>query len=450
MSSEFTRRPSARQQAEYLSNILDSTLPLEVRKHYERILAVHRLLPDGYQSSLPDADQPPPLVPGARRILTTERDPDLDKIPAWGELVADRIADVEQEDIRWLWPLRIPQGKLSVIAGDMGLGKSQLATEMAAVVSTGGCWPDCPGQPVEKGSVIYMAAEDDLADTIAPRLTKAGCDPKMVYNAVTIRRRDGTVLPFSITRDIQPLADKLEQLGDVKLLIIDPVLDYLVGVNDHKDAEVRHALNPLKVLASHYKVAIVIIHHLNKTGGLKALYRAGGAGAFLQVGRMNWLLSEHPFDDDQRTLTWLKVNIAKRTPGLCFRLEDNGIEWDPDTVEWSADDVLRMIYERKYRDSTDGRRGPRAGKCKEVIGQITKLLKDGPMRARDVKRAIVNDAKSASQTYYNGRDKMLELGRLETYREGGVEWLRLPAGVRPQLDLGFTNGDGKAGENGAH
>jgi putative DNA primase/helicase len=96
------------------------------------------------------------------------------------ELITICLADVKAEQIEWLWPNRIPMGKVTLIIGDPGLGKSLLTIYIAAIVTTGNAWPDLPKENANKGSVILLTAEDDIADTVRPRMDAAGADPKKV------------------------------------------------------------------------------------------------------------------------------------------------------------------------------------------------------------------------------------------------------------------------------
>ena len=191
------------------------------------------------------------------------------------------MADVQSEPISWLWPGRIALGKLTLIAGDPGLGKSLLTAFFAAVISKGYTWPleTCPA-PI--GSVVLLSAEDDPADTIRPRLDAAEADCARIHVLQAIRDVDAkgnsTERMFSFKRDLVALEERLSSLPDCKLLIIDPVSAYLDGTDSHNNTDVRGLLAPLAKLATDHKVAVVLVQHLNKSSGVGDVWAMGVCG----------------------------------------------------------------------------------------------------------------------------------------------------------------------------
>ncbi|MBA2352294.1 MAG: AAA family ATPase, partial [Burkholderiales bacterium] len=159
-----------------------------------------------------------------------------------------RVSDVQAVPIRWLWKGRIARGKVSLLAGNPGLGKSQIAVHMAAIVSTGGTWPD--GAECGQGNVIILSAEDDAADTIRPRLEAVGADLTRVFildAIVDSYSADGEECgrAFNLKSDVGKLEAMLSEIGGVALIVIDPVSAYLGDTDSHKNADVRAILSPL-------------------------------------------------------------------------------------------------------------------------------------------------------------------------------------------------------------
>ena len=180
-----------------------------------------------------------------------------------------RVSDVTMESINWLWPGRIAKGKISLIAGHPGLGKSQVTISIAATVSTGGLWP-VDNIPAEVGNVVFLSAEDDIADTLKPRLIASGADTERIEVIQSVRDRNRPRM-FSFTADL----DKLQQLK-ADLLIIDPITAYLGDVDSHNNADIRSVLAPLAELASRQKMAVLCVSHLNKSQNVEAVCRVSG------------------------------------------------------------------------------------------------------------------------------------------------------------------------------
>ena len=142
-------------------------------------------------------------------------------------LVIRCMADIEPEKIEWLWPCRIAIGKQTLIGGEPGLGKSQITAALAAAVTTGGEWP-CNEGRAPRGSVIILSAEDDASDTIRPRLDAAGANVRGVHLISAVRQKDGTGRrSFNLQADLGALENEIAHIGNVRLVIIDPVSSYL-------------------------------------------------------------------------------------------------------------------------------------------------------------------------------------------------------------------------------
>ena len=161
-------------------------------------------------------------------------------------LIVTRASDVQPERIRWLWQDRIPLGKPTVFAGDGGIGKTMLLIMIAACVSRGRTWP-CDEGKAPCGSVVILSAEDDPADTIVPRLIAADADCERVHIVSAVRRDDDKGnRSFDLQTDLQSLEAKLAEIGDVVLVIIDPVSSYLgKGTDSHSNSDVRRVLEPV-------------------------------------------------------------------------------------------------------------------------------------------------------------------------------------------------------------
>lgn len=287
------------------------------------------------------------------------------------------LAGVEPRNIDWLWPRRIPRGKVSLVAGQPGRGKSQLSLHMAAQVSNGGKWPD--GARCPQGSVVIVSCEDDVTDTIVPRLIAAGADLSRCY--------DHSLTDLS--RDTPALVARLRALQDVALLIIDPATAYLGKFDGNNAPEVRRLLAPLQKMAADLNVAVLLVTHLNKsTANGEPMSRVAGSGAFVAVCRSAWLVETDPDDTERRRRLFvpLKNNIGDDITGFAFKVESaivNGtietsrVVFEPGTITASAADILGG-----QRDNAED-----VGALGDARDFLRDLLKEGPIMAKSAQKA---------------------------------------------------------------
>jgi len=225
-------------------------------------------------------------VDAPRRDESSKKDPAIAESD--GPIIYRRASEIQARPIRWLWRGRIARGKVSLLAGNPGLGKSQIAASMAAIVTTAGLWP-VDRSRCDQGKVIILSAEDDPADTIRPRLEVAGADLSRVFilDAVMEVNRQGVALQktLNLASDLPNLESLITKIGDVALIVIDPLTAYLGGTDSYKNAEVRGLLAPLSDLAARHGVAIVCVSHLSKSGANEALMRIMGSLAFVAAAR---------------------------------------------------------------------------------------------------------------------------------------------------------------------
>jgi RecA-family ATPase len=187
--------------------------------------------------------------------------------PLKRRLITRRASDVQPEKLIWVWPGRIPEGKLVLVGGPPGLGKSQLTAFMAATISNGGDWP-CNEGSTAVGNVIFMSAEDGIEDTIVPRLMAAGANLDRIHIVASATKPDGTGRKtFSLKTDVDLLEAKAKEIRDVRLIIVDPISAYMGGSDGNGNVETREVLEPLAEMANRLHIAVVAVTHLNKGGG---------------------------------------------------------------------------------------------------------------------------------------------------------------------------------------
>lgn len=294
-------------------------------------------------------------------------------------LIVRRVSDVQPEPIEWLWGQRIAIGKLSMIAGDPGLGKSQLTAFMAARVTTGTAWPD-DNASRPTGSVVMLSCEDDVGDTIRPRLEAAGANLDRVHVVEAVRTGVGATRGLSLQTDMARLERLLDELPDVRLVVIDPITAYLDKTDTHKTADVRVALAPVQALAARRRVAIVAVSHLNKNSGNgKSINAITGSGAFVAASRATFLVTKGQEDEGLRLFVQAKNNIG-HAAGLSFRVQSKvlpsgidapHVEFEKGTLAITADEAIGEGQHRSEHSQLDA--------AKQFL---TEELRQGPVASK--------------------------------------------------------------------
>lgn len=246
------------------------------------------------------------------------------------ELKMIKMSDIEAQEIEWLWYPYIAYGKLAIVQGDPGDGKTTLILNLAAKL-TKGEGLDENMKVTESMNVIYQTAEDGLADTVKPRLLQAGADCEKVL-----------VIDES-EKSLSMLDERIEEAlikTGARVLILDPIQAYLgSGTDMNRANEVRNMTKRLAALAEKYKCAIILIGHMNKAAGNKAAYRGMGSIDFYAVARSVLLVGRVEGEPNIRAMVQIKNNLAEFGHAKAFRLSEEGFRWLGD-YEITADEVL--------------------------------------------------------------------------------------------------------------
>jgi hypothetical protein len=328
--------------------------------------------------------------------------------------VLRRISDIPVQGLSWLWPGRIPLGKLTLLAGDPGLGKSFVTLDIAARATTGKQWPDgaVNGQA---GSVIILSAEDDAADTIRPRIEAAGANLDKVHILQAVRRvKDNgeTCLDhFSLQTDIVALQDAVASLEDARLIILDPISAYLGSTDSHVNSKVRGLLAPLAGIAQGLRIAVTAVDHLSKSNR-QALYRPNGSIAFTAAARAVWFFAKSPDDPVQRLMLPGKLNLAPEQTGLSYRLQQ--AESGSVTVAWG--DAVSVTADSVLQPEDTEERSERL----EAMDWLRERLSAGAVPAEQVR----TEANSAGLAWMTVRRAKEALGVISRKGEGafGTGW----------------------------
>lgn len=263
----------------------------------------------------------------------------LESTPALSEEAPGTLlSEVEAQEVHWLWERRIPLGKITILDGDPGMGKSLLAMNVAACVSTGR--PMADGTVGRQGGVVLIAPEDGAGDTIKPRLEAAGGDPSQVLLLNTVESFDTKRVeiyqrPFSLSQDLE-VEEAIKQMNAV-LVILDPLMAVLgYTIDSSRDQEVREVFTPLAQLAERTGCAVLIIRHLNKGGSENPLYRGAGSIGIIAAARIGMIVAQDPDDEAKRILATTKNNLSKKAANLIYRVVEN--ERGVPFIEWLGED----------------------------------------------------------------------------------------------------------------
>jgi hypothetical protein len=344
-----------------------------------------------------------------------------------GDAVGVVLGDVQMRPVKWLWPAYIALGKMTVIDGNPGVGKSTLALDIAARTSTNRAMPDgsasCLG---ELRGVVLLSAEDGAEDTIAPRLAAMGGDASRVFCLKGVVTDDGERMPC-IT-DLDAIAQGIEKV-DAALVVIDPLFAYTGKSDAHRDSEMRGALAPLIALCEEKNVALLVVRHLNKNSGEgAAMYRGGGTIGIVAAARCAFVAGRDPEDETRCVLAPTKMNLCAPPLALAYRLEGANV---PISGTMGVVGTSRIVWEGAVVVAADALVAPSRGgelKLEDAVEFLREELAGGPVTSASVETHARQQGHS-TRTLGRARRSL----EIVAYRDGekkqGPWMLRLPEGV---------------------
>ena len=371
----------------------------------------------------------------ANDVLTNECGNDADKFKTLVDDLKMRATQTESlsivrradqiipKKIQWMWPGKIPFGKLTLFAGNPDNGKSLASTSVAAICSTGGAFSEdhFDHEPVD---VLMLIGEDDADDTAVPRLMAAGANLKRIHFLEAVRPPALESREVRLDIDIPTIERQLEENPNIRLLIIDPISNYLGEVSMIAEQEVRSILIPLKRMAEKHNIAVIIVMHLNKKNDLDAISRVGGAMAFIGVARCSWLFARNvqetpeqgeditPAEKKPDTFSMLRIKnnlVSSTRAGLAYSVVVRPIAIEGEMVqtpyvvwgtviEGNADDALN----RRQTNSTPGAPRPMGrpnDKLQKAIHWLESALQDNqPHRTKLLRESAKGEANITSET----------------------------------------------------
>jgi hypothetical protein len=351
--------------------------------------------------------------------------------PRWNGAKLDRIraSEVEMTAVEWLWPNRFALGKLGLIVGLPEEGKGQILCYIAAQVTAAGpgAWP-CGEGYAPKGNVVLLSAEDAIDDTVAPRLEAAGADRTRIEIVKMVREQSGERM-FSLHTDLALLRDTVMDIGNVVLVLIDPISAYLgVGkVDSYRTTDVRAVLGPLVSLAAELKVAIIGIMHFNKKLDVtNVLLRISDSLAYGATARHVYGVVNDP-DNHRKLVVRAKNNLAAggadQTLAFSFTSREVGVDpnndkpivapyvvWEAEHIDVSAMEAMQAANEFKSPTARDS--------AKQFLRE---LLINGPVASSEVDEAATANGISR-RTLFRAKNELHIITKKSLGPDGVWKW----------------------------
>lgn len=316
------------------------------------------------------------------------------------ELKLIAMSEIEREDVKWLWYPYIPQGKVTIIQGDPGEGKTTLALALAAQLTKG---EPLPGGELccEPINVIYQTAEDGLGDTIRPRLEDLGAD----CSRVLVIDESEQELTLSDER----LEQAIRKTG-AGLAVLDPIQAYLGGIDMHRANEVRPIFKRLCLTAERTGCAVVLIGHMNKMQGAKSSYRGLGSIDFQAAARSVLVVGRMKDEPSIRIMAQCKSSLAPEGKSIAFELNpETGFQW-------------KGYCETTVEELLSGR-GSLVSKTTQAENLLKELLSDGDVASEE----ITEQAKELEISNRTVKIAKQNLG-VKSFRKGDKWYSSLPRG----------------------
>jgi energy-coupling factor transporter ATP-binding protein EcfA2 len=326
-------------------------------------------------------------------------------------LVITSLSTVAPVPIRWLWPRWLARGKVTILGGHPGDGKSTLTASLAATLSRGGVWPD--GIPATQGKTLFLLAEDALDDTLRPRLDRLGADVSRVSAIEAVRNPEGQDRAFSIERHLHQLEAAIVEHG-FDLLVIDPLTSFMQQSDRNGEGDVRDLLTPLGKMAERTGAAILGIMHVGKPNGTsrRPVQQLLGATAFGAVARSVWMIAplSQAQGETHRVLGVVKSNLSMKPPSLEWSMEeDTPIAWHGPTEQ----DIAELLGG-----------GRPATKRDEAGDMIRDLLAAGPLLNNDLHDRC--EAAGISTATRRRAERTIGTETWKEPRQDGRFWTGLP------------------------
>jgi putative DNA primase/helicase len=346
--------------------------------------------------------RPPVIEPDPRPPAPARADPAAKGRPIVPGVRLNCCADIVPRELEWLWAGRVPIGMLTMFAGDPKLGKSYVALSIAAAITRGA---PLPGGAVSDGpgSVIIMSAEDEKSRTIVPRLKAADADLSKIHILESIVMIDGHPAPPNLDTDLPAIEAAIADLGDCRLILIDPITAYLGRVDDHRNSKLRGLLARFGEMAERLKAAVILVSHLSKFGGSNGKHRVMGSMAYEGVCRSNMIFIRDRTDPTSRRVLLCDNggNRATSPPTLAYTIQERllgpVVVFDPEPVAITTEQALDDEIQRGIDPGAASERREAQGWLKETLaaGPLTVREVEDTAKARGFSASVIKRARQA-------------------------------------------------------
>jgi putative DNA primase/helicase len=348
---------------------------------------------------------------------------------------------IRPERLKWLWRGRIVADKLNVFSGEPDVGKGMTTCDFAARLTKHLDFPDTKNELDGPKDVVFLSDEDDMADTIIPRLIVAGADMKRIHfvqisENSTGTREEGIVC---LDRDLPALEEMIKRHPDVVLIIPDPIIAFLGNADMNKDKDIRPIYSKMKAFAKRVNVAWLFVNHWNKNQGASSINRTSGAKTMVSAPRATWMFTRSPEDPTRFLMMKGKGNLSgNKTKTLAYRIE--GVPYDfGDGLPIDPDGVPRLVWDGETEHSTEDvlkdQNDPKLRHNSKAEDLLEKLLADGAVSARDVYSAGLK-VKLDDNQMQRARYK---LGYVSVQVNGTWYWAKSNEDIVKKKDTLFTS-----------
>ncbi|WP_180106060.1 MULTISPECIES: AAA family ATPase [unclassified Acinetobacter] len=327
---------------------------------------------------------------------------------------------VNNKKIDWLWRDWLPQGKLTLLAGPAGIGKTTLMIDIAASISRGGMLP-FEEKISKQSNVLIYSTEDDIETTLNPRLVACGANIKNVYYISGIQASGDKVQYFDPTKDFKFLEETMLEKPNIRLIIIDPIVSVVSG-DMHKSNEVRNSLAAFVELAQKYNCAIVGITHFSKSNlQTSPVDKIIGSQAFTALARMVWVVAEKK---GEKFLAKAKSNISTLEGAIFYEIEKVIIDSDIETTRtrWTRYDENSNYEELMLSNSNEKNASKDSTVSRAQALILDYLNQEDVIESKKLEKLIIDTNKISQSTYRRALKLLQSESKIETIKKKEWYW----------------------------